>query len=191
MTQDHSARIYPDQAKHAREYASTYVACDFNSATKFEEPIVMGRINSKWMLVFAAAIVGTGVLLGAIGSHALRGYLFTRLSTSSADAQDVRDEVELRLSQWEKGVQYQIYHGLAILGIACVNLFARHALLSLGSNLFVVGVVLFSGTLYFIALFDSSPVVMLAPIGGICFMLGWVCCLIAFLRIETHTNPNS
>lgn len=108
----------------------------------------------KW-IGGGAALAMVGVALGAFGAHGLRG----------------RVPVE-RLDVYQTGVYYHVIHALAILLV--VALAGR-----IGANwprvawLFAVGIVVFGGTLYALAITDISWLGAITPLGGICFMGGW------------------
>ena len=117
---------------------------------------------------FSGAIT---VALGAMGAHALK----TRISP------------EL-LQVYEKGVQYQMYHTLALL---CTALLMQHnssRYLKWSGNFFITGIILFSGSLYFlsirslIGLEDIRWVGAITPFGGLSFIMGWVLLAISFLN---------
>ncbi|HIJ61868.1 MAG TPA: DUF423 domain-containing protein [Rhodospirillaceae bacterium] len=84
-------------------------------------------------------------------------------------------------SQWlEKGARYQMYHALALLALAQWAEEAGRAG-RLAGLLFCLGMLLFSGGLYAMALF-SWPVVPLIPVGGVSFIGGWLCLGLAAWR---------
>lgn len=99
---------------------------------------------------------GVGVGLGAFGAHGLQRVL-------SADD----------ISTFEIGVRYQMYHALALLAVAwAASRWESGAVLASGW-LFVAGIVLFSGSLYLLALTASRWLVWITPVGGLAFLLGW------------------
>lgn len=101
------------------------------------------------------------MVLGAFGAHALKARL-------SADA----------LSVWQTAVQYHFWHALALLATAQLpGAWARAA-----RWCFVTGVVLFSGSLYALALDAPRTLGMITPFGGTTLILGWVALAIAALR---------
>jgi len=110
------------------------------------------------LLMFAAFFGFTAVALGAFAAHGLKSRLPTEM-----------------LAVFQTGVQYQMLHALALLALA---LLARHtgglALLAAGV-LFVLGIVLFSGSLYLLALTGTRSLGMITPIGGLAFLGGWFC----------------
>lgn len=134
-------------------------------------------------LVIASALGFAAVALGAFGSHALRG----RLSPD-------------RLSQLDAGVRYQLWHALAVFAVVFVRTlrFPRgdrwfgYTLVTpapfqlwpaVAGSLFIVGVVLFCGSLYALALTGNARWGVVTPFGGAALLLGWLALLIAILTI--------
>jgi uncharacterized membrane protein YgdD (TMEM256/DUF423 family) len=97
------------------------------------------------------------VAAGAFGAHALRARLSPEL-----------------LAAFETGARYQMYHALALVGVALV--LARWPVPSvrLAGWLFVAGTLLFSGSLYLLALSGTRWLGAVTPLGGLCFLAGWV-----------------
>lgn len=110
-------------------------------------------------LAAAACFSGAvSVLLGAFGSHGLRR----------------RASLEL-IATFETGVRYQLYHSLALLILAVfpaadASLFLR----TLAGWLFILGIFLFSGSLYLLVLTGKRRLGMITPLGGLALILGWV-----------------
>jgi uncharacterized membrane protein YgdD (TMEM256/DUF423 family) len=108
------------------------------------------------------------VAAGAFGAHALRD----RLTTSMLDV-------------FQTGVTYQMYHALALVGVGI--LLARFstdgsAWLTAAGWLFVGGSVLFSGSLYALALSGTTWLGAITPLGGIAFLVGWLALAIGIWR---------
>lgn len=122
--------------------------------------------------------LGTGALFGAIavgagayGSHALRAEL-----------------AEPLLALFETAVRYQMYHALALLVVGVLgNLLPRRAI-TLAGTLFIAGIVLFSGSLYSLALTGDRPFTLMTPMGGICFIAGWL--TLAVSALKAARNPH-
>jgi uncharacterized membrane protein YgdD (TMEM256/DUF423 family) len=113
--------------------------------------------------LFLGALAGlTAVALGAFGAHALRA----RLSPDM-------------LAVFETGVRYHFYHALALVATAVI--LGRHdgKLVVTAGWLFAAGIVLFSGSLYALALTGVTVLGAITPIGGVAFLLGWACLAIA------------
>ncbi len=109
---------------------------------------------SSLLFRIAAGLCFLGVALGAFGAHALKETLQTNGMT------DV----------WNKAVLYHFVHALALLLLATLPGAARAA-----SGLFLAGIILFSGSLYLLALTNVKWLGAITPLGGLCFLAGWVC----------------
>ena len=112
-----------------------------------------------------AALLGAlSVALGAFGAHALK--------------QLVHDDV---ISIFETAVRYQFYHVFALLFTGILHRDFTNNLVRWAGIFFVTGIILFSGSLYFLTWFKGAGVVgyngigVLTPIGGLSFILGWIC----------------
>ena len=105
----------------------------------------------------AAAFCFLGVALGAFGAHALKGTLETNQTT----------EV------WKTAVLYHFIHALALLVLAALPNFPRAT-----AGLFVAGIFVFSGSLYLLALTNVKWLGAITPLGGLCFLAGWICLLV-------------
>jgi uncharacterized membrane protein YgdD (TMEM256/DUF423 family) len=108
------------------------------------------------LIVFGAISAFIGVAAGAFGAHGLGSRLPADL-----------------LAVYETGVRYELVHALALLfvGLAAARWPSRHWTRAGWS--FVAGTVLFSGSLYALALTGTRGLGAITPIGGICFLLGW------------------
>jgi uncharacterized membrane protein YgdD (TMEM256/DUF423 family) len=114
--------------------------------------------------VFVGALMGfVGVGLGAFGAHGLRG----RLSPDM-------------LAVFETAVRYQMYHALALLAVAAMMSRGAEgrAVLVAGWS-FIAGILIFSGSLYALALTGVTMLGAITPIGGLAFLAGWVALAIA------------
>jgi uncharacterized membrane protein YgdD (TMEM256/DUF423 family) len=110
--------------------------------------------------LFAAALFGfLGVAFGAFGAHALRSRLTQEM-----------------LAVFEVGVRYQMYHVFAVLIVAAaIGHFGQVRLLYIAGWTFVAGIVIFSGSLYALALTGTGMFGAITPIGGLGFLIGWAC----------------
>lgn len=98
------------------------------------------------------------VTLGAFGAHGLKHVL--------------SEEMKI---VFETGVRYQAMHGLALLAVAWLSTRTPSALVTAAGVLFVAGIVLFSGSLYILSLTGVRAWGAVTPVGGLCFLLGWLC----------------
>ncbi len=116
------------------------------------------------------------VSLGALGAHGLKNKLQTGLISPD------------QLNGFDTAVKYQVYHTLAMLGVAILKLNFSNKYLNWAYNLFFYGVILFSGSLYFLCtrnLFGADWLKFLGPvtpIGGMLFVLGWICLSISAIK---------
>ena len=117
---------------------------------------------SRIFLLLGALAGFAGVTLGAFGAHALRA----RLSPDM-------------LAVFETGVRYQMYHALALLATAVLMTQNGGRLMASAGWSFVAGIVLFSGSLYVLALTGITALGAVTPIGGLAFLLGWACLAVA------------
>jgi uncharacterized membrane protein YgdD (TMEM256/DUF423 family) len=113
--------------------------------------------------MFAGAVLGgLGVAIGAFGAHGLRGRLSPEM-----------------LAVFETGVRYHMYHALAILvAAALLPRIDGRAVLIAGWS-FMAGIVLFSGSLYALALSGVTTLGAITPIGGVAFLVGWISLAVA------------
>ena len=122
--------------------------------------------------MLAGALAGfVGVAFGAFGAHALRGRLSPEM-----------------LAVFETGVRYQMYHALALMLTAAIMMSGRDVVhgahgraLTVAGWSFIAGMVLFSGSLYLLAVTGITVLGAITPIGGVAFLLGWACLVIAML----------
>ncbi|MBK8648581.1 MAG: DUF423 domain-containing protein [Gemmatimonadetes bacterium] len=119
----------------------------------------------RLFLIIAAFSGAVSVGAGAFGAHALRARLEPRL-----------------LEVFQTGAQYQMYHALALVGVAWVASRWPGALSTASGWLFVAGTVLFSGSLYAMALTGVRALGAITPLGGVCFIAGWVTLAVAVMR---------
>ena len=106
------------------------------------------------------------VLAGAFGAHALRSRLTPAL-----------------LVTFETGARYQMYHALALLAVAFVLTRAPSGPATWAGWCFVAGTVLFSGSLYALALTGTRGFGAITPLGGVAFLAGWICLALAARRL--------
>jgi uncharacterized membrane protein YgdD (TMEM256/DUF423 family) len=110
-----------------------------------------------------SAVAGfLGVALGAFGAHGLRG----RLSPDM-------------LAAFETGVRYQLYHTLALMVTAMLMARLGGWLFTVAAWCFTAGIVLFSGSLYALAIGGVTVLGAVTPIGGLAFLAGWACLALA------------
>ncbi len=114
---------------------------------------------NKHFLLIAAVLGFLGVAFGAFGAHGLRNRLSPEM-----------------LAVFEIGVRYQMYHVFALLAVAAaIGHFGQVRLLTIAGWSFIAGTLIFSGSLYALALTGTGMFGAITPIGGLGFLIGWAC----------------
>jgi len=125
----------------------------------------------KSFLVFGIILAGLAVALGAFGAHGLK---------------KVVDEQSVEV--FKTGVQYQFYHSLALILTGILSIHFSSKEIKFSGTLFIWGIILFSGSLYAITAFKAMGSAVpkfigpVTPIGGLLFIAGWICLLIAVIK---------
>lgn len=127
---------------------------------------------SSRSIVIASSVLLLAVVLGAFGAHGLR---------DRVDAQ--------ALANWKTGVEYQFYHGLALLFLSVAGDRTHKATLVWARLAFMLGIIGFSGSLYLLATRSVlgtealTPVLgPITPLGGLMFIVGWALLALGALR---------
>jgi uncharacterized membrane protein YgdD (TMEM256/DUF423 family) len=115
-------------------------------------------VNSARTLAIAGALLALATIFGAFGAHALKAQL----------APD-------RLSIYETAVRYHFFHALGLLGIGLTLRFMDTGPLRWAALLVLVGIVLFSGSLYALTFGAPRPFGIVTPFGGLAMIAGWIC----------------
>ncbi len=126
----------------------------------------------KRFTITAAFFAGLAVALGAFGAHGLE-----KITTD-----------EKILHSFQTGVQYQLYHALGLLAIAILAERYKSNWINWAGKSFIIGIILFSGSLYlltFLKVEDSPAVKIIGPItplGGLFLIAGWIILMVAVLK---------
>jgi uncharacterized membrane protein YgdD (TMEM256/DUF423 family) len=107
----------------------------------------------------------SAVAAGAFGAHAMRSRLPPDL-----------------LAVFETAARYQMYHGIALLAVAWAAAQWPGALTTAAGWLFVIGIVVFSGSLYLLSTTGIRWLGAITPLGGLAFLAGWLCLALAAFR---------
>jgi uncharacterized membrane protein YgdD (TMEM256/DUF423 family) len=124
---------------------------------------------TQFFLTIAAIFGGLSVAGGAFGAHALREKISER-----------------SLEIFDTGARYQMYHALALLLVAMLMSRSENppTTLLVSGWLFIIGVVIFSGSLYALSLTGIKSLGAVAPLGGLALMLGWAALAVAGATIK-------
>jgi uncharacterized membrane protein YgdD (TMEM256/DUF423 family) len=125
----------------------------------------------RGFLVTAAILGGLSVVLGAFGAHALKKYV-------SAEA----------VGTFETGVRYQFYHCFALFFVGILYEAFPAKWLNWSGYCFIIGVLLFSGSLYLLTALHSTEQVglrkigIITPVGGLFFIAGWLFLIVSLIK---------
>lgn len=122
-------------------------------------------MNASRTLFVAAVLGGLSVFMGAFGAHALKPLL----------------EANQRTETFELAVRYQFFHALALLFLGLWIKQSNTKLARWAGLSFLLGTILFSGSLYFLSFTNSKSLVMATPVGGLCFLAGWILLATSFV----------
>ena len=126
---------------------------------------------NKTYLITAAILGAVSVMLGAFGAHGLK----TRMNAATFEI-------------FETAVKYQFYHVFALLAVAIVSQFIPGSLMSWSGRCFIIGIILFSGSLYLLSLFKMNGnetmnwLGAVTPFGGLFFIAGWILLAVAAMK---------
>jgi uncharacterized membrane protein YgdD (TMEM256/DUF423 family) len=114
-------------------------------------------MKNQTILISGAIFMALSVLLGAFGTHALK----TRLTPEM-------------MQIYQIGVEYQFYHALGLLFAGTIGFQVNSKWVNRSAMFLGIGILLFSGSLYLIALSGIKAIGAITPIGGLSFVAGWI-----------------
>jgi uncharacterized membrane protein YgdD (TMEM256/DUF423 family) len=115
-------------------------------------------VSSGRILAIAGVLLALATAFGAFGAHALKAHL-------SPD----------RLQVYETAVRYHFFHALGLLGIGLALRTIDSSPLRWAATLLVIGIILFSGSLYALTFGAPRPMGIVTPVGGLALIAGWIC----------------
>lgn len=116
-------------------------------------------------MILGAIFMALAVLLGAFGAHGLKNVL-------SPDM----------LAIYKTGVEYQFYHALGLLLIGVTSTKFDSKWIRWSAILLVTGIIIFSGSLYALAISGVKVLGAITPIGGLSFVAGWICMAVGIAK---------
>lgn len=122
-------------------------------------------MKQRTILITGAVFMALAVISGAFGAHALKKVLTPEM-----------------LAIYHTGVEYQFYHALGLLIIGLTGFHIKSKYLSWAGLLLTIGIVIFSGSLYVLTLSGIKALGAITPLGGVSFIAGWICLVIALVR---------
>ena len=138
----------------------------------------MENLIPKNKLISIGILGAVAVSLGALGAHFLKSKLETGLITTD------------QLNGFDTAVKYQMYHVLGMLLLVILNKLYPNKFFGWAYAFFLWGIILFSGSLYFLCTRNLLGLECLkflgpvTPLGGICFVLGWLCLCLSMLKTD-------
>ena len=125
------------------------------------------NLTAKLFLLLGGINALLAVIMGAFGAHALKVRL---------------DEALLKV--YQTGSEYHFYHalGLVLLGVLAINI-PINIWLKISGWSMLVGIILFSGSLYLLSIFNLRWLGMVTPAGGLLFIIAWISLIIAVLKL--------
>lgn len=125
-------------------------------------------MTAKTTLILGATFSMLSVLIGAFGAHALQPLLIENG----------------RLATFETAVQYQIFHSLALLVVGILATKSNAKPLRIAAWLFSLGIVIFSGSLYILSIFNIPIMGAITPFGGVLFIVGWLFVIVGASKMK-------
>lgn len=123
---------------------------------------------TRLFLIIASLLGASGVALGAYASHGLAAWATLK-----------------EMEYFQLAVTYQLFHAITLLAVCLLSLFITNAFLIASKIAFVLGVILFSGSLYMYVLTGTKILGAITPIGGLFLIVAW---LLIALSLLTHRN---
>lgn len=120
---------------------------------------------SKPILMAASVLLTLAVVIGAFGAHGLKAHISNEM-----------------MQIYKTGVEYHFYHALGLLLIGVLAILMPSTLLNWSAIFLTIGIILFSGSLYILAISGIKWLGAITPLGGLCFIVGWVLLFTAVLK---------
>jgi uncharacterized membrane protein YgdD (TMEM256/DUF423 family) len=121
---------------------------------------------AKIFLIIGSTLGGLSVAIGAFGAHALKNVL----------------EANDRMQTFETGVKYQFYHALALILLGLLMQKFDHKMFIWSGYGFIIGTILFSGSLYILSLTGIGKWGAITPLGGVAYLVGWITLVIGISK---------
>ena len=138
----------------------------------------------NWLLL-GAIMGGLSVALGAFAAHGLdKVFVEQYAGQTRVVAGETVPLSKKFLNDFKTGAEYQMYHSLALLAVGLMVERRTSRCLTIAGWAFVVGIILFSGSLYILTLTGVTKWGMVTPLGGVAFLVGWTALAIGAIRSE-------
>lgn len=131
----------------------------------------------KRFIQYAAILGAISVAMGAFGAHILKKFVEADVVTT-----------------FETGIRYQFYHTFALLAVGILYRRMPGKAMEWAGIFFISGIILFSGSLYVLTYLTATGIEgfkgigAITPLGGVCFIAGWICLFIQSLKPSIHRH---
>lgn len=129
--------------------------------------------SQRAFTIAGAVLAAAAVAAGAFGAHLLRN----RLAPGDLDI-------------YETAARYQMYHALALILTGVLPAHRAFQMVRAAGGLFLIGILLFSGSLYALAFSGQRWLGAITPAGGVAFLTGWACFALAAIRERSPAEPS-
>lgn len=144
----------------------------------------MSSSANSWFLL-GAVLAGLSVAAGAFAAHGLDGYFVQKYGTETRQVggrEMFRSEKYLH--DFKTGAEYQMYHSLGLLAVGLLSERRRSTATQVAGWAFLIGIMLFSGSLYALTISGVTKWGMITPLGGVAFLVGWAGLAMAAMKTK-------
>ena len=148
--------------------------------------------DARFWMRTGAVLGGLGVILGALAAHGLEGRLLELYGGKVKMLMGTEIPAPQKyLADFKTAAEYQMYHALAILAVGLLPGTASQKSANVAGWCFLLGTILFSGSLYVLVLTGQTKLGMITPIGGVLFVVGWIAlfkCVLNTTRVVSRQS---
>jgi len=146
----------------------------------------MSKESNYWLRV--GALMGfLAVVFGAFAAHGLEKPLLKLYGEQTKEVLGTEIPAAHKyIADFKTAAEYQMYHALAILAVALLPASVSRRNVNIAGWSFLLGIVLFSGSLYVLVLTGQTKLGMITPIGGVFFLIGWVAFIMATFQTQSE-----
>ena len=136
----------------------------------------------RFFLIMAGIFGASGVALGALGAHFIKNKIGHGI--------DVR-----QFEAFDTAAKYQLFHAIALLLLFFADKDKKHKWIGISANLFVIGIILFSGSLYFLSTQGLTGIQIqgflgpVTPLGGVALIGGWAFLVVHAFTLKSERKP--
>lgn len=142
--------------------------------------------SARCWIATGAALAGLAVVTGAFAAHGLDDFVIKKFAEvpSKTIAGEQFAASWKYLQDFKTAAEYQMYHALGLLAVGLMSLKERRTSLQVAGWSFLVGILLFSGSLYLLVITGITKLGAITPFGGVAFIVGWIALLFAAISVS-------